>query len=189
MRRSQIIQNLSDPGIICRRSLNLAKKKILLFSIFVNALSTLYYYSLWFGNAINLAHPHRLAQSLVSLIQQRNNNHLRSRINSIHNPPVFPLGIYWWYQQLPKIADNLRQQCSRRPGSVQPASVPSASQQVSDPGHVRQSRRVGTCPLWTSDSPTTLACMLICIRAWPASTGCPSTGISHPTCSRTGRHH
>jgi hypothetical protein len=57
------------------------------------------------------------------------------------------------------------------------------------PGHVRESVQVGTCPLWTSDSPTTLTCMLICIRAWPASTGCPSTGISHPTCSRIGRQH
>src|SRR6516164_1940553 len=31
--------------------------------------------------------------------------------------------------------------------------------------------------------------MLICIRAWPASLGCPSTGYSPPTCSRRGRHH
>jgi hypothetical protein len=80
--------------------------------------------------------------------------------------------------------DNAR---SRRPGSVQPASVPSAFQQVISPGHVRESTRAGTCSRWTSDSPTTLTCMLICIRAWPASLGCPSTGFSPPTCSQRGR--
>ncbi len=42
---------------------------------------------------------------------------------------------------------------------------------------------------WASDSPTTLTCMLIRIRAWPASLcrGVPQAGFSHPTCSRTGR--
>ncbi len=80
--------------------------------------------------------------------------------------------------------DNAR---SRRPGSVQPASVPSAFQQVISPGHVRESTRAGTCPRWTSDSPTTLTCMLICIRAWPASSGCPSTGFFPPTWGRRER--
>ncbi len=92
-----------------------------------------------------------------------------------------------WCQQLPKIVNNLRQPRSRRPGSVQPASVPSAFQQVIDPGHVRESTRAGTCPHWTNDSPTTLSCLLACRRAWPASLGCPSTGNSPPTCSRRGR--
>jgi hypothetical protein len=61
-----------------------------------------------------------------------------------------------WCQQLPKLSDNLRQQRSRRPGSVRPARVPSAFGQVSSPGHVHKSTRAGTCPCWTSDSPTTL---------------------------------
>ena len=58
-----------------------------------------------------------------------------------------------WYQQLPKIADNLRQQRSRRPGSVQPASVPSAFRQVISPGHVRESTRAGTCSLGPAIAP------------------------------------
>src|SRR5258708_15695847 len=69
---------------------------------------------------------------------------------------------------------------SRRPGSVRQALVPSAFGQVSSPGHVRQSTRAGTCPPWTSDSPTTLTCMLICIRASPASLVCPSTRFFPP---------
>ena len=93
-----------------------------------------------------------------------------------------------WYQQLPKLSDNLRQQCSRRPGSVRPARVPTAFQQVISPSHVHKSTRAGTCPCWTSDSPTTFTCMLICIRAWPASAGCPSTDLSPTTCSRRGRY-
>src|SRR5260370_42487463 len=75
----------------------------------------------------------------------------------------------------------------RRPGSVRQALVPSAFGQVSSPGYVRESTRAGTCPLGTSDSPTTLTCMRICIRAWPASAGCPSTGFFPPTCSRRER--
>jgi len=87
------------------------------------------------------------------------------------------------------VAQNLRQQRSRRPGSVWPASVPSAFGQVISPGHVRKSTQAGTCPLWTSDSPTTLTCMLTCIRAWPASLcrGVPLTGFSPAACSRRGR--
>src|SRR5260370_15218285 len=42
-------------------------------------------------------------------------------------------------------------------------------------------------PVGTSDSPTTFTCMLTCIRAWPASLGCPSTGFCPPTCSRRAR--
>jgi len=103
---------------------------------------------------------------------------------------IFSSGVpcfYLWYQRLPNLWTNLDNARSRRPGSVQPASVPSAFQQVISPGHVRESTRVGTCPRWTSDSPTTLTCMLICIRAWPASLGCPSTGFSPPACSRRER--
>jgi uncharacterized membrane protein len=59
--------------------------------------------------------------------------------------------------------------------------------QVISPGHVRESTRAGTCPLRTSASPTTLTCMLICIRAWPARARCPSTGFFPPTCSRRER--
>jgi hypothetical protein len=49
--------------------------------------------------------------------------------------------------------------------------------------------RLERAPTRTSDSPTTFTGMLICIRAWPASLcrGVPLTGLSHPTCSRTGR--
>src|SRR6266446_487842 len=47
--------------------------------------------------------------------------------------------------------------------------------------------RVGTCPRWTNSSPTTLTCMLTCIRAWAGSQGLPSPAFSHPTCSRTRR--
>ena len=43
------------------------------------------------------------------------------------------------------------------------------------------------CPRWTNSSPTTLTCMLTCIRAWAGSQGLPSPAFSHPTCSRTGR--
>ena len=68
-------------------------------------------------------------------------------------------------------------------------SAPTEFQEAIASGQVRESIRVGTCPLWTSDSPTTLTCLLICRRAWPASTGCPSTGFSPPTCSRRGRPH
>jgi hypothetical protein len=35
--------------------------------------------------------------------------------------------------------------------------------------------------------PHHFACLLICRRAWPASSGCPSTGFSQATCSRSGR--
>ncbi|HKF36526.1 MAG TPA: signal peptidase I, partial [Ktedonobacteraceae bacterium] len=75
----------------------------------------------------------------------------------------------------------------RRPRSVRPARVPSAFGQVSSPGAVRERTRAGTCPRWTSDSPTTLTCMLTCIRAWPAKAWCPSTGFFPPTCSRRER--
>src|SRR6266699_5444607 len=61
-----------------------------------------------------------------------------------------------WCQQLPKFFDKSRQPCSRRPGSVRLASVPSAFRQVSSPGYVREGTRAGTCPLRTNDSPTTL---------------------------------
>ena len=78
---------------------------------------------------------------------------------------------------------------SRRPGSVRPARVPAVFGQVISPGHVRECTQAGTCPRWTSASPTTFTCMLICIRAWPASLcrGVPLTGFSRPTCSRIGR--
>src|SRR5260221_8407115 len=79
-----------------------------------------------------------------------------------------------WCQQLPKIIDNPGQQRARRPGSVRPARVPSAFGQVSSPGHVRESTRAGTCPLGTSDSPTTLR---VCASAYGPgirSTGFPS---------------
>jgi hypothetical protein len=42
-------------------------------------------------------------------------------------------------------------------------------------------------PPWDQRKPHHFACMRICIRAWPASLGCPSTGFSHPACSWTGR--
>ena len=58
-----------------------------------------------------------------------------------------------WCQQLPNIRDNPGQQRARRPGSVQPASVPSAFQQVISPGHVRQSTRAGTCSLGPALAP------------------------------------
>jgi len=84
---------------------------------------------------------------------------------------------------------NLDKSRARRPGSVRPTRVPSVFGQVIDPGHVCERTQAGTCPRWTSDSPTTLTCMRICIRAWPASLcrGVPLTGFSRPTCSRTGR--
>ena len=44
-----------------------------------------------------------------------------------------------------------------------------------------------SCPRWSSNSPTTLTCMLMCIRAWAGSLGLPSPAFSHPTSSRTGR--
>jgi hypothetical protein len=63
------------------------------------------------------------------------------------------------------------------------------SGRLARPAHVRERTQAGTCPRWTNDSPTTLTCMHVCIRAWPASLcrGVPLTGFSHPTCSRTGR--
>jgi hypothetical protein len=52
--------------------------------------------------------------------------------------------------------DHTGQPRSRRPGEVQPASVPSVFRQVISPGAVLKSTRVGTCPRWTNASPTTL---------------------------------
>ena len=78
-----------------------------------------------------------------------------------------------WCHQFPRCVDNLGQPRSRRPGSVRPVRVPSAFGQVSSPGHARESTRAGTYPLWTSEIPTTLTCLLICIRAWHPISGVP----------------
>src|SRR5689334_7197113 len=47
--------------------------------------------------------------------------------------------------------------------------------------------QVGTYPLWTNRSPTTLTCSLVCERAWAGSMGLPSPDISRLTSSQTGR--
>ena len=96
-------------------------------------------------------------------------------------------GARTWYQQLPKIADNLSQQRSRRPGSVRPASVPSSFRQVISPGVASQANQAGTWPLKPGIAPP--PCMyarlhtgLTCLHR-----GVPPAGFSHPVSGRTGR--
>ena len=47
--------------------------------------------------------------------------------------------------------------------------------------------RSNRCLVSPTRAPPLCSCMLVCIRAWPGSSGLPSPGFSHPTCSRTGR--
>jgi hypothetical protein len=58
-----------------------------------------------------------------------------------------------WCQQLPKIVANSGQSRSRRPGSVQRATVPFGLQHVSSPGVARKVSRVGTSPLGPALAP------------------------------------
>jgi hypothetical protein len=87
----------------------------------------------------------------------------------------------------PNLSTNLDTSRFSRPERVQPLRVSAVFREVILSGHVREMIQVETTPLWTKSSPTTFTCMLICIRAWPASSGCPSTGFSPTTCSRRGR--
>jgi hypothetical protein len=72
----------------------------------------------------------------------------------------------------------------RRPEPVRPVSVPSRFRQVSGSGVASQANEAGTLPLKPARSPTTFACMLICIRAWPAFIGvslqqaCPTRSMA-----------
>jgi len=47
--------------------------------------------------------------------------------------------------------------------------------------------RLNRCLVGPTRAPPLCACMLVCIRAWPGSSGLPSPGFSHPAYSRTGR--
>lgn len=58
-----------------------------------------------------------------------------------------------WCQQLPRIACNSGQACSRRPGSVRRVSVPSASRHISSPGVARKVSRIGTSPFGPAIAP------------------------------------
>src|SRR6266852_9576191 len=110
-----------------------------------------------------------------------------SKINR-HESWISPNGVLSWYQRYPNLLD--------KPGhSVRAAlipsstpGVPSAFQEVIESGHVLESVRIGTCPLWTNTGRTTF---LVAMRpAWPASLcrGVPLAGISTPACSRRGRN-
>jgi hypothetical protein len=55
-----------------------------------------------------------------------------------------------WCQQLPKIVDNPRQSCLRRPDSVQLPTVPATLQKVIESGAAREGMRFGTFPLWAN---------------------------------------
>jgi hypothetical protein len=87
----------------------------------------------------------------------------------------------------PNLLTDLDKSCFCRPGSVRPASVPSAFQQVISPGGVFKTMQIGTSPSRTNRSPTTLSCLLICRRAWAGSAGLPSPAFFHPTFSRIER--
>ncbi len=92
-----------------------------------------------------------------------------------------------WYQLLSTFSDKPGHSVLAALSRSSTPGVPSAFQEAIDSGHVRESMRVGTCPLWTNDSRTTLR---VAMRpAWPASLcrGVPLAGFSHPTYSRTGR--
>src|SRR5258708_6980847 len=91
---------------------------------------------------------------------------------------------YLWCQQLPKLG----QQCSRRPGSVRPASVPSAFRQVISPGRVRGRTRAGTCPREDQRKPHHLDVSAHLQTGLTSDQrGSPPGCFSHPACSWTGR--
>ena len=91
---------------------------------------------------------------------------------------------YLWCQQLPKLG----QQRSRRPGSVRPASVPSAFQQVISPGRVRGRTRAGTCPREDQRKPHHLDVSAHLQTGLTSDQrGSPPGCFSHPACSWTGR--
>ncbi len=101
-------------------------------------------------------------------------------------PPSVPRGVTY-----PDLQNKARYRVRAALKQSSFPSVPSEFQKAIDSGAVRESIQTGTCPRWTSASPTTLTCMLICIRAWPGSAGLPSPGFSPTTCSRRVRacHH
>jgi hypothetical protein len=61
------------------------------------------------------------------------------------------------------------------------------SSRLTGMGHVRESMESESYSRWTSNSPTTLTCSLVCERAWAGSKGFPSPAISHLVSSQTGR--
>src|SRR3989440_2206417 len=61
-----------------------------------------------------------------------------------------------WYQQLPRFSYKPGQSVLAALNQSDLPSVPAAFQEVIDSGAVRESMQTGTCPRWTSDSPTTL---------------------------------
>jgi hypothetical protein len=61
-----------------------------------------------------------------------------------------------WHQQLPRFSDKPEQSVLAALNQSGLPGVPAAFQEVIDSGDVRESMQTGTCPRWTSDSPTTL---------------------------------
>ena len=61
-----------------------------------------------------------------------------------------------WYQLVPKCSDTPGHSVLAALSQSGVPGVPAAFQDASDSGHVREGMRVGACPRWTNDSPTTL---------------------------------
>jgi hypothetical protein len=108
-------------------------------------------------------------------------------VNDAHEMEHYDGSVRIVVSTVSKCVEQTWTQRSRRPSPFSLPSVPSVFQEASGSGDAHESTRAGTCPRRTSDSPTTLTCLLIYRRAWPASLGCPSTGFSPTTCSRRGR--